>query len=78
MEYLTEADSSDPKKIKVTVRFFPGGGDEIVFTQIDSDNPPSQDEYEAWTKRYREAASQRSPGHPLIVDVVAEGLRPKR
>jgi hypothetical protein len=53
----------------------PNGG-HILFTQL-NEEAPSQDEYETWTERYQEAASELSKENPLIVDVVAEGLRPK-
>jgi hypothetical protein len=73
MKYSTEEDSSNPGKFRVTIDL-PNGG-QIKFTQLDG--VPSQDEFEAWTQRYQEAASKRLKGDPLIVDVVAEGLRTK-
>ena len=72
MEYSTEADSSNPKKRTVKVHLVSG---DVWFTQVDEE--PSQDELAAWVEEYGEEASQRLKGDPLIVDVVAEGLRPK-
>jgi hypothetical protein len=71
-EHSTEEDSSNPKKFVVKVLLSTG---DIWFTQVDTE--PSQDELAAWVEQYEEEASKRLPGYPLIVDVVAEGLRPK-
>ena len=57
MEYSTEEDSSNPGKFRVKFDL-PDGG-HILFTQLDKE-VPSQDEFEAWVKRYQEAASERS------------------
>ena len=71
MEFSTEADSSNPEKRTVKVHL-PAG--DVWFTQVDEE--PSQDELEAWVEEYEEEASQREKGDPLVVNVVAEGLRP--
>ena len=73
MEYSTEDDPSKPGKFRVTVDL-PNGG-QIKFTQLNYF--PSQDEFAAWVERYEEAASGLPNGDPLIVDVVAAGLRTK-
>ena len=73
MEYSTEDDPSNPGKFRVTVDL-PNGG-QIEFTQLDG--VPSQDEFAAWVERYEEAAFGLPEGDPLIVDVVAAGLRTK-
>jgi hypothetical protein len=72
MEYSTEADSSNREKRTVKVHL-PGG--DVWFTQVDEE--PSQDELEAWVEEYEEEASKRLKGDPLVVNVVAQGLRPK-
>jgi hypothetical protein len=72
MEYLTEGDSSDPKKRIVKVHL-PSG--DIWFTQVDEE--PSQHELAAWVEEYEEQASKRLKEDPLVVNVVAEGLRQK-
>jgi hypothetical protein len=72
MEYSTEADSSNREKRTVKVHL-PGG--DVWFTQVDEE--PSQDELEAWVEEYEEEASKRLKEDPLVVNVVAEGLRPK-
>jgi hypothetical protein len=72
MKYSTEDDPSNPGKFRV--RFpLPEGG-EILFTQLVGE-VPSQNEFDAWVERYREAASKRPKGDPLVVDVVAERSR---
>ena len=48
---------------------------DVWFTQVDEE--PSQDELEAWVEEYEEEASKRLKEDPLVVNVVAEGLRPK-
>ena len=48
---------------------------DIWFTQVDEE--PSQDELAAWVEEYEEEASKRLKENPLVVNVVAEGLRPK-
>jgi hypothetical protein len=70
MEYSTEDDPSSPGKFVVKV-LLPAG--DIWFTQVDKE--PSHDELAAWVERYGQAASKRLKGDPLIVNVVAEGLR---
>ena len=64
IEYSTEADSSNPKKRTVKVH-------------LPSGEEPSQEELEAWVEEYEEEASKRLKEDPLVVNVVAEGLRPK-
>ena len=73
MEYSTEDDPSNPGKLRVTVDL-PNGG-QIKFTHLNYF--PSQDEFAAWVERYEEAASGLPNGDPLIVNVVAAGLRTK-
>ena len=71
MEYSTEDDPLNPGKFRVTVDL-PNGG-QIKFTQLNYF--PTQDEFATWVERYEEAASGLPNGDPLIVDVVAAGLR---
>jgi hypothetical protein len=72
MKASTEEDSSHPGKFVVKVLLSAG---DIWFTQVEGE--PPHDELAAWVERYQEAAAERLRGDPLIVDVIAEGLRPK-
>jgi hypothetical protein len=74
MNYSKESDSSNPEKFVLKVSIRPA---EIWFTNIDRDEFPSQSEIEEWVELYGNQASDQS-ANPLIVDVVSEGLRPKR
>jgi hypothetical protein len=74
MNYPMEKDPSNPGRFQV--RFVLPDGREILFTQL-KEEFPSQKEFDVSVERYQEAASERSKENPLIVDVVAEGLRSK-
>ena len=68
--FQTEADSSNPKKRTVKVHL-PSG--DIWFTQVDEE--PAKTSWKLG-EEYEEEASKRLKEDPLIVNVVAEGLRP--
>jgi hypothetical protein len=74
MKYSKEHDPSNAEKFVLKVSVRPA---EIWFTNIDSDQFPGQSEIEEWVELYGNQASDQAPD-PLIVNVVAEGLRSKR
>ena len=73
MKYSTESDPSNPEKLVLKISVRPA---EISFINIDRDEFPSQSEIEEWVELYGNQAPDQAPD-PLIVDVAAEGLRPK-
>jgi hypothetical protein len=74
MQHSKEADPSNPGKSVLNLVVAPA---HFRFINIDEDEFPSQSEIEEWVALYGNQASDQAP-NPLIVDVVAEGLRPKR
>jgi len=72
MQSSSKEDPSHPEKKVVEVHLDTGN---IWFRQVEGE--PSHEELIAWVEKYQEAASGRFQGDPLIVDVIAEGLRPK-
>jgi hypothetical protein len=74
MNYSKESDPSNPEKFVLKISVRPA---QVWFTNIERDEFPSQSEIEEWMELYGNQASDQAP-NPLIVDVVAEGLRSKR
>ena len=73
MKYSKETDSSHPEKFVLNLVVAPA---QIRFINIDEHEFPSQSEIQEWFDLYGKQASDQAP-NPLIVDVAAEGLRPK-
>jgi hypothetical protein len=74
MKYSKENDPSNPEKLVLKVSVRPA---QMWFTNIDTDEFPSQSEIEEWVELYGKQACDQAPA-PLIVDVATEGLRPKQ